>query len=304
MSAEPWSQLTPFPAEQQTRKEERASTLPVSPLCTTAIVSLFEFGARRFADVTCQSGPVKRSSRRGKAGRTNGWLLSGIRLCLATCKESGLLELEEEVCPQFETTKSLVLSVCQKKKRGSHKPQNQDAKYGLLHAEGACQRALACKFPPLIFENSEVCAVQSADALSHSRKNTEHSHSQHKKGTAAKANIQVNGSENCSETPSLLVSQPVEPEVFSALDTGTPQLPCVRNWKCSSTQPQTSSHAELVSGVNPSGRGQLAATLVMDTPEREYGMVTWRHRPHLLKYLRDRGKLSTADIPVKADLEL
>lgn len=49
----------------------------------------------------------------------------------------------------------------------------------------------------------------------------------------------------------------------------------------------------------------MAATLVMDTPEREYGIkVTWRHRPHILKYLRDRGKLSTADITVKADLEL
>uniref|UniRef100_A0A8C9LBP7 RAD9-HUS1-RAD1 interacting nuclear orphan 1 n=1 Tax=Pavo cristatus TaxID=9049 RepID=A0A8C9LBP7_PAVCR len=209
------------------------------------------------------------------------------------------------VCPQFETTKSLVLRGCQKKQHGSHKPQNQDISYGLLHEERACQRAVACKFPPLIFESSEVCAVHSTDVLSHTGKNTQHSHSQCKKGIRSKANIQVNGYENCSETPSLPVPQPVEPEVFRPLDMGIPQLPSLRNCTCSSALPQISSQAELVSNINHCGRGQLAATLVMDTPEREYGIkVTWRHRPHLLKYLRDRGKLSTADVLVKADLGL
>uniref|UniRef100_A0A669QGU8 RAD9-HUS1-RAD1 interacting nuclear orphan 1 n=1 Tax=Phasianus colchicus TaxID=9054 RepID=A0A669QGU8_PHACC len=208
------------------------------------------------------------------------------------------------VCPQFETTKSLVLRVCQKKQHGSHKLQNQDVSYGLLHAETACRRSVACKFLPLIFENSEVCSVHSTDMLSHEGKNIQHSHSQCKKGIGSKANIQVNGSENCSETLSLPISQPVGPEVFSPLDTGMPQLPSLRNCTCSSALPQISSHAEWVSSVH-CGREQLAGTLVMDTPEREYGIkVTWRHRPHLLKYLRDRGKLSTADILVKADLEL
>ncbi|NXJ06574.1 RHNO1 protein, partial [Odontophorus gujanensis] len=193
------------------------------------------------------------------------------------------------VCPQFETTESLVLRVCQKKQHHSHKFQNQNANYGLLHAEQACQRALACKFLPLNFENSEVCAVCSTDMLSHAGKNTQYSHSQHKKGTAGEVNIQVNDSENCSETSLLPISQPVETEAFSPLDMGSTQLPSVRNWKCSSTLPQISSCAELVSSVNHCGRGQLAATLVMDTPEHEYGIkVTWRHRPHLLKYLRHR----------------
>lgn len=209
------------------------------------------------------------------------------------------------VCPQFETTKSLVLRVCQKKQRGSHKPQNQDASSGLLHAERACRRSVACKFPPLSFENSEERAVRSTDVLSHAGKNTQHSHGQCKKGIGSKANIQVNGSENNSETPSLPVSQPTEPEVFSPLDMGMPQLPSLKNWTGSSVLPQSSSRAELVSSVNHCGSEQLAATLVTDTPERDYGIkVTWRHRPHLLKYLRDRGKLSTADILVKADLEL
>lgn len=208
------------------------------------------------------------------------------------------------VCPQFETAKSLVLRACQKKQHGSHKAQNQDVSYDLLHAERACRRAVAYKFPPLIFENSEVRAVHSTDVLSHTGKNTQHSHRQCK-GIGSKANFQVNGSENCSETSSLPVSLPVEPEVLSPPDMGMPQLPSLGNWTCSSALSQISSHAELVSSISHCGRGQMAATLVMDTPEREYGIkVTWRHRPHILKYLRDRGKLSTADITVKADLEL
>ncbi|XP_031410000.1 RAD9, HUS1, RAD1-interacting nuclear orphan protein 1 [Meleagris gallopavo] len=246
----------------------------------------------------CRPGPVKRSGRRGEARRTNGRLLSRIGFCLAAEPVKSL------VCPQFETTKSLVLRVCQKKQHGSHKLQNQDVNYGLLHAETACRRSVACKFPPLIFENSEVCSVHSTDTLSHAGKNTQHSHSQFKKGIGSKANIQVNGSENCSETP-LSISQPVGPDVFSPLGTGMPQLPSLRNCTCSSALPQISSHAELVSSVLHCGREQLAGTLVMDTPEREYGIkVTWRRRPHLLKYLRDRGKLSTADILVKTDIEL
>ncbi|NXC47422.1 RHNO1 protein, partial [Penelope pileata] len=198
------------------------------------------------------------------------------------------------VCPQFETTKLLVLRACQKKHHDSHKPQNQDASHGLLHAGGTCQRAQACKFPALTFENSEECEVHSSDALSHAG-NRKCSHNQPKKGTAAKANVQVNGSENCSETPLLAVPHPVEPEVFSLPDIGTPQLPSVRNWRCSSALPQIGSHVrhpenELVSGVDPFRMGQSAAILVMDTPEHEYGLkVTWRQRPHLLKYLRDRG---------------
>ncbi|NXK47333.1 RHNO1 protein, partial [Chauna torquata] len=199
------------------------------------------------------------------------------------------------VYPQFETTKSLVLKACQKKHRGPHKPQNQDASHGLLLAGGGCQRAVACKFPPLTFENSEGCAVHSSDALNHAGKNTQRSHSQREKGTVAKTNIQVNSSENCGETPSLPLPQPVEPEIFSPPDIRTPQLPSVGNWRCSSALPHISSHAwhpekELGSGIDACGRGESAAILVTDTPEHEYGVkVTWRQRPHLLKYLRDRG---------------
>ena len=61
----------------------------------------------------------------------------------------------------------------------------------------------------------------------------------------------------------------------------------------------------MASGTEPCGRGEEAAVLVTDTPEEEYGVrVTWRQRPHILKYLRDRGKLSAADILVKRDPEL
>ncbi|NXV97098.1 RHNO1 protein, partial [Calonectris borealis] len=196
------------------------------------------------------------------------------------------------VCPQFETTKPVVLKACQKH-RGPHKPQNQDANHSSLHAGGARRRATACKFPPLTFENPEGYAVHPSDRPHCSRKNTQHSHSQ--KGTAAKANIQVNSPENCGEIPLLPAPQPVEPEVFNPPDVETPQVPSVTNWRCSSTLPQTSSHAwhpekELAFSIDPCGRGESAAVLVTDTPEHEYGVkVTWRRRPHLMKYLRERG---------------
>ncbi|NWY57938.1 RHNO1 protein, partial [Chionis minor] len=199
------------------------------------------------------------------------------------------------VCPQFETTTSVVLKACQKKHCGPHKPHNQDANHSSLHAGGTCRRDTACKFPPLIFENPEGYAVHPSDNPNHSRKNTEHAGSQPKKGTAAKANTEVNSPENCGEMPLLPAPQPVEPEVFSPPDVETPQTPSIRNWRCSSTLPQRSIRAwhpekELALGIDPCGRGERAAILVTDTPEHEYGIkVTWRRRPHLMKCLQERG---------------
>ncbi|XP_010014969.1 PREDICTED: RAD9, HUS1, RAD1-interacting nuclear orphan protein 1 [Nestor notabilis] len=216
------------------------------------------------------------------------------------------------VCPQFETTTLVALKACQRKHRGPHKPQNQDANYSSLHTGGACRRAIACKFPPLTFENTEGCAVHPSDHLNRLRKNTQHSCRQPEKETAAKANIQVNSLENCREIPLLPAPQPVEPEVFSSPDVETAQVPSVNNWRCSSTLPQSSSHAwppekELAFGIDPCERGELesAAVLVTDTPEHEYGVkVTWRRRPLIMKYLQETGKLSAADILVKANLDL
>ncbi|NXA21836.1 RHNO1 protein, partial [Ibidorhyncha struthersii] len=198
------------------------------------------------------------------------------------------------VCPQFETTKSAVLKACQKQHCGPHKPQNQDASHSLLHAGGACRRAIACKFPPLTFENPEGYTVHPSDSLNRLRKDAQQSHSQPKKGTAAKDNTQVNSPENCRESPLLPAPQPVEPEVFSPPNVETPQAPSIRNWRCSSALPQRSSHAwhseEMAFGIDPCGRGESAAVLVTDTPEHEYGVkVTWRQRPHLMKYLREKG---------------
>lgn len=221
-----------------------------------------------------------------------------------------LLCLSLQVCPQFETTKSVVLKTCQKKHCGPHRHQNQDVNHSVFHAGRACQRATACIFPPLSFKNPDQYAVQPLDHPNHPRKNTQHSHSQPKKGTTAKANSQVNSLENCSEIPLLPAPQPVEPEVYSPSDVDTPQVPSITHWRCSSTLPQLSSHAwhaekELAFGIDPCGRGESAAILVTDTPEHEYGVkVTWRQRPHLMKYLQERGKLRAADVLVKANPEL
>uniref|UniRef100_A0A663FLB9 RAD9-HUS1-RAD1 interacting nuclear orphan 1 n=1 Tax=Aquila chrysaetos chrysaetos TaxID=223781 RepID=A0A663FLB9_AQUCH len=209
------------------------------------------------------------------------------------------------VCPQFETTKSVVLTACQKKHRGPHKPQNQDASHGLLHAGGACRRAIACKFPPLTFETPEGYAAHPSGCPNRVRKNTQRSRSQPKKGTAAKADIQANSPENCRETPLL----PVEPEVLSPPDVETPPAPSVRNRRRSSALPPSSRRAwhpekELAFGIDPCGSGESGAVLVTDTPEHEYGVrVAWRRRPRLMQYLRERGKLSAADILVKVSPE-
>ncbi|XP_048463716.1 uncharacterized protein LOC109925103 [Rhincodon typus] len=38
---------------------------------------------------------------------------------------------------------------------------------------------------------------------------------------------------------------------------------------------------------------------VQDTPEHEYGLkATWRRRPHIVQYLKDRGKLTSSDLLV------
>ncbi|NXN28660.1 RHNO1 protein, partial [Nycticryphes semicollaris] len=198
------------------------------------------------------------------------------------------------VCPQFETTKSVALEACQRKHCGPYKHQNQDASNSCLHARGACPRA--CKYPPLTLENPEGYAVHPSDSTNCSKKSTQHSCSRPKKGMAAKANIQVKSPENSRvQMPLLSAPQPVDPEVFSSQDVATPQMPSIRNWRFNSTPPQRNSHAwhldkDLAFSIDPCGKGESAAVLVTDTPEHEYGVkVTWRRRPHLMKYLQKRG---------------
>ncbi|NXA13471.1 RHNO1 protein, partial [Sapayoa aenigma] len=178
------------------------------------------------------------------------------------------------VCPQFETTKSVVLKACQKKHRGPHKSQNQDASHTLIQAGGACRRPTACKFPPLTFVNAERHAVHPLDHPNHSRKNTQ---------TAANVNTQVKTSETCRKP----FPQPAEQEFFSPPDAEAAEVSSPKNRRCSNTlHPEK----EQACGIDPCARGELAAVLVTDTPEHEYGVkVTWRRRPHIMKYLRERG---------------
>ncbi|NWR19972.1 RHNO1 protein, partial [Emberiza fucata] len=194
------------------------------------------------------------------------------------------------VCPQFDTTKPVVLKARQKKHRGPQKTHNQDANHSSFHAGGACRGAVACRFPPLTFENPKGHAVPPLDDPNCLRKNARCSPNQPKKGTAANANIQVKNPENCGEP----APQPVEQEVRSPSDTEAAQVPSPRNRTCSSTL-SPSSHAwhpeeAWPLSIDPCGRGEAAAVLVTDTPEHEYGMkVTWRRRPHIMKYLREQG---------------
>ncbi|NXT82569.1 RHNO1 protein, partial [Zapornia atra] len=186
------------------------------------------------------------------------------------------------VCPQFETTKSVVVKPRQKKHCGPHKPQNQDASHSVLHAGGACRRAVACRYSPLTFENPGGHAVPPLDRPNGLRKNT-----------AAKADIRAKSLENCRAL--LPDPQPVEPVIFSLPDVEIPQVPSIRNWECSSALPQTSSPAchpekDLAFDIDPCEREEPAAVLVADTPKHQYGVkVTWRRRPRLMEYLLERG---------------
>ncbi|NXW51449.1 RHNO1 protein, partial [Nyctiprogne leucopyga] len=208
------------------------------------------------------------------------------------------------VCPQFETTKLVVLKACQKKHRDPHKPQNQVTNHSSLHAGGASRRA--SKFPPLTFENPEGYAVRPSDSPSCSRKNTQCSHSPPETRGAAKANTQANSPGSCGETPLSPARRAAEPQGFSPPDAETPQEPSLGNRRCGSALPRASRPAwhpeeERAAGPGPCGGAEAAAVLVTDTPEREYGVrVTWRRRPRLMRYLQERGRLSAADILVKA----
>ncbi|NXQ12587.1 RHNO1 protein, partial [Peucedramus taeniatus] len=194
------------------------------------------------------------------------------------------------VCPQFDTTKSVVLKACQKKHRGPHKPYNQDANHSSFHAGEACRGAVACRFSPLTFENPEGHAAPPLDVPNGLRKNAQCSPNQPKKGTAPNANIQVESPDNCGEP----APQPVEQEVPSPPDAEAAQVPSPRNGRCSNTLLQSSNawhpEEELPLDIDPYERGEAAAVLVTDTPEHEYGVkVTWRRRPHIMQYLRQQG---------------
>ncbi|NXI17588.1 RHNO1 protein, partial [Irena cyanogastra] len=194
------------------------------------------------------------------------------------------------VCPQFDITKSVVLKAHQKKHHGPHKPYNQGANHSSFHAGGACRGAVACRFPPLTFENPEGHAVPPLDDPNCLRKNAQCSPNQPKKWTAANANIQVKSPENYGEP----APQPVEQEVLSPSDAEVAKFPSPRNGRCSNTLSQSSQawnrEKELLFGIDLRGRGEAAAVLVTDTPEHEYGVkVTWRQRPHIMKYLREQG---------------
>ncbi|NWX90979.1 RHNO1 protein, partial [Nothoprocta pentlandii] len=196
------------------------------------------------------------------------------------------------VCPQFGTSEPVSLEGCQK----SHRAQNWDALHpGALHQGGASRKVTPCKFPPLTFETSEGPACHLSDHPDPSRRNARLPRRQPPKRAVAKANIPADSPEKGRELSSLPDAQPVEPEVSSSPEARAQTLPPGRSRSCSSTLPQMSGHAwlprsTLALAVDPPGREDLTAVLVTDTPEHAYGLrVTWRQRPHILRYLRERG---------------
>lgn len=226
-----------------------------------------------------------------------GWVGSRIRLVFLWRKLLLLffLCLDLQVCAQFETTKSLVSKAFQKKHRGACKAQKQDTNHGLPCARGACQRPAACKFPPLTFESSEGRAACSPDALDHAGRHAQHPHGRGENSGLPHNNIQAASSQSGEEPPPGPAPQPAEPAAFSPPDIGTPERPAGRGGCSSAPAP----------GTAPRGPAEAAAVLVADTPQELYGVrVTWRQRPRVLQYLRQRGRLSSAGIVVRRDAGL
>ncbi|XP_053112613.1 RAD9, HUS1, RAD1-interacting nuclear orphan protein 1 [Hemicordylus capensis] len=208
--------------------------------------------------------------------------------------------------PQFDSVTSKDF---QRWRHKAQNLQNKDASHAFPQVTRRHLRPRTCKFVPLVFENvrTSYCAVGASGCPSNCCGQTgsfeEPCHNQ-PNGTSAVASIRPTTSsgacmENVCHSP---MPQYADPVAFSPPDICTPDLLSIS--VCNGCLPQMDSFtpgpcSRFVSG-DTSSDGGAASVLVKDTPEHEYGVkVTWRRRFLLMKYLREKGVLSTSDILVK-----
>uniref|UniRef100_A0A7M4F5M6 RAD9-HUS1-RAD1 interacting nuclear orphan 1 n=1 Tax=Crocodylus porosus TaxID=8502 RepID=A0A7M4F5M6_CROPO len=203
----------------------------------------------------------------------------------------------EWVSPQFETTLLIGFKGKEGKKQ-KHVTKNfqiQEKSYGFLQGGGAGQKLAVCRFPSLTFENPR---TSTCICPGHSKTNAKGCRAQPKTGSATKASNPKSFQERTSQSPIQ------ELEIFSPPDIQTPELSSVRSIGQSGTvSPVNTFPLYAHSDVNVCAdrlESLDSTSLVKDTPEHQYGVkVTWRQRPHLMKYLREKGRLSNSDIMVK-----
>lgn len=204
-----------------------------------------------------------------------------------------------QIIPQFESATSVGFQRCRQKRPNF---KNQDSSQVM----GRGRRATAHKFLPLQFEDVrtspsvgkvlkclvDCCGQAGSFAEMHPNQ-----------PTAVSTSPTTCGFGDCLEDdgqcPLPLYADPI---AFSPPDRHTPEHPFSMS-ACNGCLPQMSSFTpgpqrSFVSRDDSCGRKM--SVLVRDTPEHEYGVrVTWRRRSLLMKYLREKGVLSTSDTLVQ-----
>lgn len=185
------------------------------------------------------------------------------------------------------------------------------------------RRANSCKYIPLSFEAATAGSHHQREHFSSSRTKNDRlvssdSHRKELRETARRTRFPRKGMAACviSTSRHSEVSKNVQfhkngtnrdsvqlqtPNTSSAPEppnVETPEMP-----HCSNTAPSIVQH--LLFPPNQSKtppRTENSSVLVMDTPEKDYGLrVTWRRRKGLMKLLLDRGQLLPADAGVASD---
>ncbi len=186
------------------------------------------------------------------------------------------------------------------------------------------RRANGCKYIPLSFDATTSGLQHQREHFSCSRTKNDRlvssdSHSQELRETARRTGFPGKGVERRTaarviSTSRHSVSKDVQfhkngttrDSVQTPNTSSAPEPPSVETPEmlhCSNASPSIVQH--LLFPPNQSKtppRTETSSVLVMDTPEKDYGLrVTWRRRKGLMKLLLDRGQLLPADAGVTSD---
>ncbi|XP_052410061.1 RAD9, HUS1, RAD1-interacting nuclear orphan protein 1 [Carassius gibelio] len=228
------------------------------------------------------------------------------------------------VSPQFNSLKTTTLSRDGRGRRNNQmatRISNKAPVLGFCHTK----RAKACKYIPLSFEATPAGSQHQCENIRSSRTKNDRlassdSHSKDLRETPRRTCFPRKGVERRMATHVISTSRHSEVSknvqlhkngmtgdsvhtpntslVPKPLNIETPEMP-----HCSSTPPSNVQHLLFPQNqARTPPRTENSSILVMDTPEKDYGLkVTWRRRKGLMKLLIDRGQLLPADAGVVSD---
>ncbi|KTG37287.1 hypothetical protein cypCar_00011261 [Cyprinus carpio] len=228
------------------------------------------------------------------------------------------------VSPQFNSLETTTVSRGGRGRRNNQMATRVSNKAPLL---GFLQtrRAKGCKYIPLSFEATTAGPQHQRENISSSRTKTDRLVSSDSRGmdlretprrtrfprkgverrmaacvtsTSRRSEVSKNVQFHKNGTTRDLVHTPDTSSVPEPPNVETPEMP-----HCSSTSPSTVQHLLFPPNrAKTPPRTETSSVLVMDTPEKDYGLkVTWRRRKGLMKLLIDRGQLLPADARVTSD---